>query len=88
PGDIFQYRHLIEEPYLQWITEQLPKGSKIGYDPRMHRASWLTSAQQRLAGEYSLVAITENPIDRLWQDRPAPVTSAMRLMSVDQVGID
>ncbi|MDQ2192633.1 aminopeptidase P family protein [Vibrio sp. A14(2019)] len=88
PGDIFQYRHLIEEPYLQWITEQLPKGSKIGYDPRMHRASWLTSAQQRLAGEYSLVAITENPIDRLWQDRPAPVTSAMRLMAVDQVGID
>ncbi len=88
PGDLFEYRHLIEEPYLDWLLSTLPTGSKVGYDPRMHRGSWLTASQSKLAGELELVATKGNAIDQLWHDRPAPVVSDMRLMSDELVGIN
>ncbi|MFG0605800.1 aminopeptidase P family protein [Vibrio mimicus] len=84
--ELFEYRHLIEEPYLGWLAEQLPAGAKVGYDPRMHRGSWLTQAQQKLAGKVLLCPVADNPVDRLWHDRPAPVVSEMRLMPLARVG--
>ncbi|QXC57576.1 aminopeptidase P family protein [Vibrio mimicus] len=85
-AELFEYRHLIEEPYLGWLAEQLPAGAKVGYDPRMHRGSWLTQAQQKLAGKVLLCSVADNPVDRLWHDRPAPVVSEMRLMPLARVG--
>ncbi|ENM5763246.1 aminopeptidase P family protein [Vibrio mimicus] len=85
-AELFEYRHLIEEPYLSWLVQTLPQGSKVGYDPRMHRGSWLTQAQKHLAGRVLLTPVTGNPIDLLWTDRPAPVVSEMRLMSFSSVG--
>ncbi|MGL4223524.1 MAG: aminopeptidase P family protein [Vibrio sp.] len=83
----FAYHHLIEEPYLAWLIEQLPAGSKVGYDPRMHRGSWLTQAQKQLADhQITLCPVTSNPIDQLWYDRPAPAVSEMRLMPLASVG--
>lgn len=84
--ELFEYRHLIEEPYLSWLVQTLPQGSKVGYDPRMHRGSWLIQAQKLLAGRVFLVPVTSNPIDVLWIDRPAPVVSEMRLMPFSSVG--
>ncbi|HGH6016413.1 TPA: aminopeptidase P family protein [Vibrio mimicus] len=85
-AELFEYRHLIEEPYLSWLVQTLPQGSKVGYDPRMHRGSWLTQAQKYLAGRVLLTPVTGNPIDLLWTDRPAPVVSEMRLMPLSSVG--
>lgn len=87
-SELFSYQHLIEDPYLHWLLNHLPAGSKVGYDPRMHRASWLQAAQRTLAGQLQLVALSDNPIDQLWQDRPTPVVSEMRLMSDDYVGVN
>ncbi|ENM5883233.1 aminopeptidase P family protein [Vibrio metoecus] len=84
--ELFEYRHLIEEPYLSWLVQTLPQGSKVGYDPRMHRGSWLIQAQKLLAGRVFLVPVTSNPIDVLWIERPAPVVSEMRLMPFSSVG--
>ncbi|TXY28746.1 aminopeptidase P family protein [Vibrio mimicus] len=85
-AELFEYRHLIEEPYLSWLVQTLPQCSKVGYDPRMHRGSWLTQAQKHLAGRVLLTPVTGNPIDLLWTDRPAPVVSEMRLMPLSSVG--
>ncbi|ENM3964664.1 aminopeptidase P family protein [Vibrio cholerae] len=85
-SELFEYCHLIEQPYLNWLVTQLPTGAKVGYDPRMHRGSWLTQAQKQLAGKINLRAVSSNPIDVLWQDRPVPAASEMRLMPLDRVG--
>ncbi|EIF2258780.1 aminopeptidase P family protein [Vibrio cholerae] len=85
-SELFEYCHLIEQPYLNWLVTQLPAGAKVGYDPRMHRGSWLTQAQKQLAGKINLCAVSSNPIDVLWQDRPVPAASEMRLMPLDRVG--
>jgi len=85
-AELFEYRHLIEEPALDWIINSLPQGSKVAFDPRMHTAAWLKGAQAKLAEKVELTTLSANPIDELWSDRPEPVVSDVRLMATDAVG--
>ncbi|KJY85983.1 X-Pro aminopeptidase [Vibrio neptunius] len=86
PADLFEYRHLIEEPALDWVKSQLSQGQTVAIDPRMHNSAWLTMAQSKLAGSLELKVLASNPIDELWHDRPAPVVSDVRLMATEAVG--
>ncbi|MDO6708257.1 aminopeptidase P family protein [Photobacterium sp. 1_MG-2023] len=86
PGDVFEYRHLIEEPPMYWVETQLASGSKIAVDPRLHSGAWLQRTQQTLNSDLTLVLLEANPIDTLWEDRPAPTLSDARLMGLDFVG--
>ncbi|MEZ8273092.1 aminopeptidase P family protein [Vibrio splendidus] len=86
PAELFEYRHLIEEPALDWIINSLLQGSKVAFDPRMHTAAWLKGAQAKLAEKVELTTLSSNPIDELWSDRPEPVVSDVRLMATDAVG--
>ena len=72
-GDLYEYHHLIEEPPVQWLREQLSAGARVAYDPRMHSLSWQQESLRILRGaELELVAQTDNLVDRSWTDRPAP----------------
>ncbi|MFZ3446276.1 aminopeptidase P family protein [Vibrio harveyi] len=86
PADLFEYRHLIEEPALDWIKDHLANGASVAIDPRMHNSAWLDMAQAKLAGVLELKILDSNPIDELWHDRPAPVVSDVRLMATEAVG--
>ncbi|HAT8493055.1 TPA: aminopeptidase P family protein [Vibrio vulnificus] len=86
PADLFEYRHLIEEPALEWLQENLARSASVAIDPRMHSAAWLNMAQAKLAGVLELSILDSNPIDELWHDRPEPVVSDVRLMSTEAVG--
>lgn len=86
PADLFEYRHLIEEPALDWIKDHLANGASVAIDPRMHNSAWLDMAQTKLAGALELKILDSNPIDELWHDRPAPVVSDVRLMATEAVG--
>ncbi|MEF1311955.1 aminopeptidase P family protein [Vibrio mytili] len=86
PADLFEYRHLIEEPALDWILNNLVTNASIAIDPRMHSSAWLDMAQSKLAGKLDLKTLVSNPIDELWHDRPAPVVSDVRLMPTETVG--
>ncbi|MBE1277070.1 aminopeptidase P family protein [Enterovibrio baiacu] len=86
PADTFEYRHLIEEPALQWLLNTLPLGSKVAVDPRLHSANWLAQAESVVDGTLELIRIDSNPIDTLWHDRPAPLLTDARLMGNDLVG--
>ncbi|MDD1783514.1 aminopeptidase P family protein [Enterovibrio sp. ZSDZ35] len=86
PGEIFEYRHLIEEPALQWLQDNLAPDSKVAVDTRLHSANWLINAEQTVEGKLALVRIDSNPIDAIWHDRPAPLLTQARLMSNEFVG--
>ena len=86
PADLFEYRHLIEEPALDWIKDHLTNGASVAIDPRMHNSAWLDMAQAKLTGALELKILDSNPIDELWHDRPAPVVSDVRLMATESVG--
>ncbi|ELB2044352.1 aminopeptidase P family protein [Vibrio parahaemolyticus] len=86
PNELFEYRHLIEEPALDWIQDNLTANASVAIDPRMHSSAWLDMAQAKLAGKLELNILSSNPIDALWHDRPTPVVSDVRLMPTEAVG--
>ena len=70
---VFEIRHLVDDPPSAWLERNLRQGDRLGYDPRLHTSeavSRFAAACGKAAAE--LVAAAENPIDRLWADRPAP----------------
>ena len=58
-------------PY-DWVTKHVPRGGKLGFDPWLLtiRDAERFDAACRAAGA-ELVALDTNPIDSIWQDRPA-----------------
>ena len=62
----------METPLAEFL-KSAAAGMRIGYDPWLHTVSEVERLSKGLAeagGE--LVALTANPIDRIWNDRPAP----------------
>jgi len=56
-----------------WLAGNVDSGQRLGYDPRLstiNEARKLRSAVDKAGAE--LVEVTENPIEALWTDRPAP----------------
>jgi Xaa-Pro aminopeptidase len=56
-----------------WLTANLPSGAALGYDPWLHTAE----GAERLAKACEsvnarLVPVTSNPVDAIWNERPAP----------------
>ncbi len=67
-ADLWERRHIIEEPPAAWLAAAAPKDARIGYDPRLVGEDAL--AKYTDAG-ITLVAVGTNPIDAIWHDRPA-----------------
>lgn len=69
---VFEVRHITEQPASAWLRESLSGGGRLGYDPWLHTAhgaARLRAACEAVGAE--LAPVAENPIDRLWEDRPA-----------------
>ncbi|MCX5515958.1 X-Pro aminopeptidase [Kaistia algarum] len=83
----FTPEHLIETPPHAWIRPRLKQGDRIGYDPRLLTLAELRRFEHAAAGTGAgLVPVDENPIDRIWADRPAPPVGAVSLQGDDLAG--
>ena len=71
--EIFECRHIGEEPPAEWIAANLPPKGALGYDPWLHVESEVRRFEEaaRKAGG-RLVACGDNPLDAVWRSRPAP----------------
>ncbi|HEV7336411.1 MAG TPA: aminopeptidase P family protein [Bosea sp. (in: a-proteobacteria)] len=68
-----------ETPLDKWVAANLPAGGRLGYDPWLHTVDGVAKLERAVAaagGE--LVAVTPNPIDALWSDRPAPPSAPVK----------
>ena len=76
---LFERRHLIEEPPAKWLGEQLSAGQRVGYDPALHvkaEVERYRAACAKVGAE--LVALGDNPVDAIWTTRPAPPIAPIR----------
>lgn len=86
-GSEFECHHLIDEPFLDWIIQQLPAESVVGIDANLHSYDWYQRAETSLsAAGIQLKALLENPIDHSWDDQPARPNSPVRLFSEELAG--
>ncbi|MBI1209043.1 MAG: M24 family metallopeptidase [Azospirillum sp.] len=73
PAELFEFRHLVDEPHAEWLTAALPRGGRIGYDPWLHTADWVEKARTAIGpAGIDLIACEHNPIDQIWGDQPPP----------------
>ncbi len=80
--DVWERRHIIDEPP-PWLVAAVPKGARIGYDPRLIGEDGL--------GKYvdaglDMVPVAASPIDAAWHDRPTPPTAPASPHPLAQAG--
>jgi len=72
-GDDYAYIPVPQESVAGWLGRETAAGQRIGYDPWLHTRQQVADMAAALADrEAELVAVTANPIDVVWTDRPAP----------------
>ncbi len=84
---VFAIEHLVDAPASQWLEQHVKEGAKIGYDPWLHTTESADRFRKACAkAGAELVAVTDNPIDALWQTRPAPPAAPVALHDVKFAG--
>ena len=69
----WSYQSVPETSVAHWLRDKATDGARIGYDPWLHTAEWVRIATEQLAAKGAeLVAVGQNPIDKVWTDRPQP----------------
>ena len=70
-GKDWSYQSVPETSVADWLKDHAPQGARIGYDPWLHSRDWVRKATEALAARGAeLVAVEQNPIDKVWPDRP------------------
>jgi len=73
---LFEVLQTPEAKASKWLTAKLPKGGALGYDPSLHTIKEIERLTESLGkAGIRLEPQANNPIDLLWQDRPAPSSS-------------
>ncbi len=86
-GKLFAIEHLVDSPPEQWLEKNLKSGVKLGYDPWLHTTESVEKLRKACAtAGAELLAVSGNPIDALWSDRPAPPAGPVSLRDVKLAG--
>jgi Xaa-Pro aminopeptidase len=72
-GRFYAYENVPQTSVAKWLGEHAPEGAKIAYDPWLHGKGWVSAVSKALVEKGAeLVPVDSNPIDTVWEDRPAP----------------
>jgi Xaa-Pro aminopeptidase len=61
-----------------WLTDALPGGGTVAYDPWLHTAAEVARLDTALARRQIALRPLGNLVDRIWTDRPAPPMAPAR----------
>jgi Xaa-Pro aminopeptidase len=72
-ASLFERCNSGDMPPPRWLEERLQPGMRLGYDAKLIRKAEREKLARLCQGRGAeLVALTPNPIDRIWTDRPPP----------------
>ncbi len=79
----FELQHLYDEPVERWLAGAAARGAVFGYDPLILNPALYAQIEPTMIEQgASLRAVSPNPIDRAWVDRPdTPVSPGLPLPS-------
>jgi Xaa-Pro aminopeptidase len=77
---LFAIVDITRMPPSTWLAEHVREGQRVGYDSWIHTAGQAERYREKLSAKRAdLVAVTANPIDLIWADRPSPPQGAITL---------
>ena len=77
-GEDYAYIPVPQDSVAAWLGRETAAGQRIGYDPWLHTRQQVADMTAALADrDAELVAVTANPIDAVWTDRPAPSPASL-----------
>lgn len=69
---LFDYEDVPATSPAKWLADHAHEGMRIGYDAWLHGIDWAEQLAKALEAKGAeLVALDSNPIDAVWDDRPA-----------------
>ncbi|KAK7869696.1 hypothetical protein R5R35_011768 [Gryllus longicercus] len=70
-----------------WLSNNLPLGSRVGVDPTLISfSSWKPLQVALEAAGHSLVPVTTNLVDLLWDDKPPPPNNVVEPLTLKYTG--
>jgi Xaa-Pro aminopeptidase len=86
---VFELLKVPDVKISDWLAANAGLGARIGYDPKLMTVEEIDRLTKALASKGVVLAATEiNPIDQIWQDRPAPPQAAISLHPVELAGAE
>src|SRR5215467_621881 len=86
-GKAWAIESLVEPPPETWLSSHLKPGDRLGFDPWLHTsaaAERLATACTKAGAE--LVAVDSNPVDAIWNERPAPPLGPVSVQGLQFAG--
>ncbi len=85
---VFEPVSIIDHPPSQWLAQHAKAGSRIGYDPRRHTPDGLSRFEAvAQKADMVLVASEPNPLDVLWEGRPAAPLAQVSIHPQKHAGV-
>lgn len=85
---IFSIVNMVETAPAAWIEQNLPAGTKLGYDSWLHTAEGAEKLSKACAKVgATLVPVASDPVDAIWNDRPSPPLGAVVLHDLRHAGV-
>ncbi len=69
-----------------WIAGALPGGGTVAYDPWLHTQREIVELEALLSPKGVALRPSENFIDRIWADRPAPPLGPVAIQPIENAG--
>jgi Xaa-Pro aminopeptidase len=86
-ANVFALEHLVDAPPEQWLEANLKPGAVLGYDPWLHTSDQAEKLGKACAAAgATLKPVDSNPIDALWDKRPAPPAAPVTLRDIKLAG--
>lgn len=86
-GNLYDYCQIPKESIGAWIAANAGSGARIGFDPWLHTRGWADHVSEALAKiGAELVPVEANPVDAVWEDRPAPSDAVVMIHDDSNAG--
>src|SRR5688572_4340948 len=86
-GRLYDYESVPQTSVAKWLGEHAPERATIGYDAWLHGKPWVTAGEKALAEKGAkLVPVSANPVDAVWDDRPAPSDAPAAVHATEHAG--
>lgn len=79
-ASLFEIICTVDTSIEDWLSENVPQGARLGYDPWLFTPDGLKKIRSALEPKaVELVALQNNPVDHIWSNRPSPPLSPVKL---------